>query len=137
MVNKLELERTVTRTFSQQKYKSPQHKKQEKVKKDLKHMKCFKCSDMGHYAFMCSAQVESNKRLSRRQRRQLRITTCFGCKREGHKILTCLNFQVEPHCTGRTSQTGMQNRSDRSISGLAPQEKMETSFKGLIASRTR
>jgi hypothetical protein len=50
MVNKLELERTVNRTFSQQKYKSPQHKKQEKVKKDLKHMKCFKCSDMGHYA---------------------------------------------------------------------------------------
>jgi hypothetical protein len=31
----------------------------------------------------------------------------------------------------------MQNWSHRSISGLAPQEKMETSFKGPIASRIR
>jgi hypothetical protein len=57
MVNKLELRTTVTRPSSQQKYNSPHHKRQEKVK-DLKHIKCFKCSDMSHYAFMCSAQVE-------------------------------------------------------------------------------
>jgi hypothetical protein len=48
MVIKLELETTVTRSPSQQKHKSPHHKKQEKVKKDLKHIKYFKCSDMGH-----------------------------------------------------------------------------------------
>jgi hypothetical protein len=88
MMNKLELGTTVTRPSSQQKYKSPHHKKQEKVK-DLKHIKCFKCSDMGHYAFMCSIQVESKTRLSRRQ---LRTITCFGCKNEGHRILTCPNF---------------------------------------------
>jgi hypothetical protein len=39
MVNKLELRTTVTRSSSQQKYKSPHHKKQEKVKKYLKHIK--------------------------------------------------------------------------------------------------
>jgi hypothetical protein len=55
MVNKLVLGTTITRPSFQQKYKSPHHKKQEKVKKDLKNIKCFKCFDMGHYAFMCSA----------------------------------------------------------------------------------
>jgi hypothetical protein len=65
LVNKLELETTVTRSSSQQNYKSPHHKKQE-VEKDLKRIKCFMCSDMGHYAFMCSTQVESKIRLSRR-----------------------------------------------------------------------
>jgi hypothetical protein len=67
MMNKLELGTTISRSFSQGKYKSPHHKRQEKVKKDLKHINCFKCSDMGHYAFMCSAQVESKTRLSRRK----------------------------------------------------------------------
>jgi hypothetical protein len=86
MVNKLELEITVNRSSSQQKYKSPHHKKQEKVEKDLNHIRCFKCSDMGHYAFMCSTQVESKMSLTRRQRRQLRTIICFGCKKEGHKI---------------------------------------------------
>jgi hypothetical protein len=137
MVNKLELGTTVTRSSSQQKYKYPHHKKQEKVKKDLKHIKCFKCSDMGHYTFMCSTQVESKTRLSRRQRRQLRTTTCFGCKKEDHKIQACPNFQTEPHCSDRTGQAGIHNRSDRSSSGLALQEKIKTSFKGPIASRTR
>jgi hypothetical protein len=58
MVNKLDMETTANRSYSQQKYKSPHHKKQEKVT-DLKHIRCFKCSDMGHCAFMCSAQIES------------------------------------------------------------------------------
>jgi hypothetical protein len=126
MVNKLESGTTVSRPFSQGKYKSPHHKRQEKVKKDLKHIKClstsiwvimpscappkFKCfkySDMGHYAFMCSAQVESKTRLSRRQRRHMRTITCFGCKKEGHKIQACPNSQAEPHYSGKTSQTGL------------------------------
>jgi hypothetical protein len=75
---------------------------------------------MGHYAFMCSVQVKSKTRLSRRQ---LRTITYFGCKKKGHRILTCPNFQAEPHYTGRTDQTDMDNRLDWSISGLAPQEK--------------
>jgi hypothetical protein len=104
MVNKLKMGTTVTRPFSQQKYKSSHHKEQEKVKLDLKHIKCFKCFDMGHYAFMCSAQVESKTRLSRRQQRTM---TCCGCKKEGHRILTCPNFKAEPHYMGRTGQTDL------------------------------
>jgi hypothetical protein len=137
MVSKLEMGTTVTRSSSQQKCKSPHHKKQENVKKDLKHIKCFKCSDMGHYAFMCSAQVESKRRLSRRQRRHLRTITCFGCKKEGHKIQGCPNFQSEPHYSGITGQTGIHNWLDWSDSGLAPQEKIKTSSNGPIASRIR
>jgi hypothetical protein len=133
MVNKLKLETIITRPFSQQKYKSSHNKKQQKVKKDLKHIKSFKCSDMGHYAFMFSAQVESKKRLLRRQQRTI---TCFGCKKEGHRILACPNFNVEQQYTGRTGQTGLCNRSDRSNNGLAPHEKMKTSLKGPNASRT-
>jgi hypothetical protein len=88
---------------------------------------------MGHYAFRCSAQVESKTRLSRKQQWTI---TCFGCTKEGHRILSFPNFEAEPHCSGRTSPTGMQNQSDQSISGLVPQKK-ETSFKGPISSRTR
>jgi hypothetical protein len=135
MVSKLESGTTISRSFSQGKYKSPHHKRQEKVK-DLKHIKCFKCSDMGH-SFMCSAQVESKTRLSRRQRRHLRTITCFGCKKEGHKIQACPNSQAEPHCSVKTGQTGIHNRSDRSSSSFVTQVKMKMSFKGSIVSRTR
>jgi hypothetical protein len=106
MVNKLESGTTITRHFSQQKYKSSHHKRQEKAKKNLKHIKCFKCSDMGHYIFICTTQVESKTRLSRRQRRHLRTIIFFGYKKEGHRILSCLNFQAEPHCSDKTGQTG-------------------------------
>jgi hypothetical protein len=137
MVNKLESGTTVSRPFSQEKYKSPHHKRQKKVKKDLKHIRCFKCFDMGHYAFICSTQVESKTRLSRRQRRHLRIITCFGCKKESHKIQACPNSQAEPHYSAKTSQTGIHNRSDRSSSNFVSQVKMKTSFKRPIVSRTR
>jgi hypothetical protein len=136
MVNKFELGIIVSRSFSQGKYKSPHHKRQEKVK-DLKHIKCFKCSNMGHYAFMCSAQLESKTRLSRRQRRHLRTITCFGCKKEGHKIQACLNSQAEPHCSGKIGQTDIHNRSDWSSTSFVSQVKMKTSSKGPIVSRTR
>jgi hypothetical protein len=108
IVNKLESGTTVTRLSSQQKYKYPHHKRQEKVKKYLKHIKIFKCSDMGHYAFVCSTQVESKTRLSKRQRRQQSTIKCFGCKKEKerHRILTCPNYQAEPPYSGRTGQTG-------------------------------
>jgi hypothetical protein len=137
MVNKLESGTTVSRSLSQGKYKSPHHKRQEKVKKDLKHIKCFKCSDMGHYAFMCSTQVESKTRLLRRRRRHLMTITCFGCKKEDHKIQACPNSQAEPHCSGKTGQTGIHNQSDRSSSSFVSQVKMKTSSKGPIISRTR
>jgi hypothetical protein len=136
MVNKLESRTTISRSFSQGKYKSPHHKRQEKVK-DLKHIKCFKCSDMGHYTFMCSTQVESKTRLSRKKRRHLRTITCFRCKKEGHRIQACPNSQAEPHCSCKTGQTGIHNQSDRSSSSFVSQVKMKTISKGPIVSRTR
>jgi hypothetical protein len=109
------------------------------VKKDLKHIKCFKCSDMGHYTFMCSAQVESKTILSRRQRRHLRTITCFGYKKEGDKIQACPNSQAEPHCSSKTGQTNIHNRSDRSSSSFVSQVKMKTELQGAycIKDKTR
>jgi hypothetical protein len=92
---------------------------------------------MGHYAFMCSAQVESKTRLSRRQRRHMRTITCFVCKKEGHKIQACPNSQAEPHCSGKTGQTGIHIRSDPSSSSFVSQVNMKMSSKGPIVSRTR
>jgi hypothetical protein len=69
MVNKLELGATTTRLASQCEEKPLHHKRQQKARKVLKHIQWLKCSDMGHYAFMCSSQVESKTRHSRRQRK--------------------------------------------------------------------
>jgi AAA15 family ATPase/GTPase len=55
---------------------------------------------------------EGKTRLSRRQRRHLRTITCFGCKKEDHKIQACPNSQTKPHCSGKTDQTSIHNRSD-------------------------
>jgi hypothetical protein len=133
MVNKVVVGTTVTRSSSQQKYMSPHHKRQEKLK-DLKHIKYFKCSDMGHYTFTCSIQVERKTRLSRRQ---LRTITCFRCKKEGHQIQACPNSQAEPHCSGKTSQTSIYNWSNQSSNSLISRVKMKISSKGPIATRTR
>jgi hypothetical protein len=86
---------------------------------------------------VCSTQVESKTRHSRRQRRHLRTITCFGCKKEGHKIQACLNSQAEPHCSGKTGQTSIRNRSDQSNSNFVSQVKMKMSFNEPIVSRTR
>jgi hypothetical protein len=86
---------------------------------------------------MCSIQIESKTRLAKRQRRPLRTITCFGCKKEGHKIQACQNFQAEPHYSSKTGQTGMNNWLDWFSNSLASQVKMEISSKGPIASRTR
>jgi hypothetical protein len=137
MVNKLESGTTVVRLPSQQKYKSPHHKRQEKAKKDLKHIKCFKCSDMGHYVFMCSAKVESKIRLSRRQRRLLRTIRCFGCKKEGHKVMCCPNFQKGQNSASLTGQTGKGDRSGRSMTGSAHKKVLDINSRRPGASRKR
>jgi hypothetical protein len=95
-VNKLESGTTTTRLASQHKDKPLHHKRQEKANKDLKHIQCFKRSNIGHYGFMCSTQVGSKTRLSRRQRKIMNVIVCFECKNEGHRILSCPNFQAEP-----------------------------------------
>jgi hypothetical protein len=92
---------------------------------------------MDYYAFMCSAQVESKTRLLIRQRKLMNDIVCFGIKKKGHRILSCPNFQAEPQCSGKIDQTGIEDRSYRSITSLALMRNMETKFKGHVASKTR
>ena len=56
MVKKLEKESTVQNSCNLI-HKSKESKSQTK-KKDLAHVKCFKCSKLGHYASMCSNMQE-------------------------------------------------------------------------------
>ena len=100
MVNKLEKGSTVQNS-SNQANKSNKSKPQAK-KKDLDHIKCFKCSNMGYYASMCSIKVEGQQTLSMRQR-GLSRRRCFGCCKMGHKIVTC------PDKLSKLGSSGLRN----------------------------
>ena len=64
--------------------------KQDNKKRKLDHIKCFKCSHMGHYASMCSFKEHDKSNQSKRQR-SLVQRRCFGCHEKGHKIEACVN----------------------------------------------
>jgi hypothetical protein len=93
MVKKLEKRTIVTRSISQQSHKINDHKIEDKMKLD--HIKCYKCSRMGHYASMCSFKQEDNSNQSKRQR-NLAQRRCFGCHEKGHKIKACINRAKAP-----------------------------------------
>jgi hypothetical protein len=88
MVKKLEKRIIITRSISQQSHKINDRKIEDKMKLD--HIKCYKCSHMGHYASMCSLKEEDNPNQSNRQR-SLAQRRCFDCHEKGHKIEACTN----------------------------------------------
>ncbi|KAG2642766.1 hypothetical protein PVAP13_2KG243900, partial [Panicum virgatum] len=67
--------------------KSKESKSQAR-KKNMDHIKCYKYSNMGHYASVCSIKIEGQQTLSKRQR-SLAKRRCFGCCKMGHRIATC------------------------------------------------
>jgi hypothetical protein len=64
MVKKLQKRSTVQSSCNQV-HKSNKSKLQAK-KNNLDHIKCFKCSNMGHYASMCLLKLEGQQTLSKR-----------------------------------------------------------------------
>ena len=79
-------------------HKSKESKSQTR-KKNLAHIKCFECSNMRHYASMCSNMQEGQQTLSKRQRSLAKIR-CFGCCKMGHRIATCLDKSSKPGSSG-------------------------------------
>jgi hypothetical protein len=108
MVKKLEKKIIVTRSIFQQSHKINDHKISDKMKLD--HIKCCKCSHMGHYATMCSFKQEDNSNQSKRQI-SLAQRRCFGCHENWHKIEACTNRAKVP--SGKPGGTGFQNRWHR------------------------
>ncbi|PUZ75302.1 hypothetical protein GQ55_1G148700 [Panicum hallii var. hallii] len=123
MVKKLENGSTVQSSCNQV-HKSNKSKRQAK-KKNLDHIKCFNCSNIGIYASMYSIKLEGQQTLSKRQR-SLAKRRCFGCCKKGHKIATCPSKS-----NMLSSKTGSSVFAKSEVSDLAVQHryKLNKGFK--------
>ncbi|RCV16845.1 hypothetical protein SETIT_3G171100v2 [Setaria italica] len=108
MVKKLEKGSTDTCSTPQLHLKNNKSKIQEE--NNFKHIKCFNCSKMGHFASTCPNKLKEKKTFSNKQR------ICYKCKEKGHIGATC---SIEAN-GGKTDP----DRLDRS-SGKCKQEKQE------------
>ncbi|KAG2600773.1 hypothetical protein PVAP13_5KG542507 [Panicum virgatum] len=97
MVKKLEKGSTVQNSCKL--IHKPKESKSQARKKNMDHIKCYKCSNMGHYASVCSIKIDGQQTLSQRQR-SLAKRRCFGCCKMGHRIATCPDKSSKPGSSG-------------------------------------
>jgi hypothetical protein len=71
--------------------------KSQSEKKWMAHIKCFKCSNMGHYASMCSNKVDDKTSLPKKKTRRSE-RKCCGCNEKGHEIASC-SYKKDGLCT--------------------------------------
>ena len=81
VVKKLEKGSNITSSTHQQDQKSIKHKIPRK--KSLKHIKCYRCLEKGHYARNCQIKPYEEERLSRSQRKLPKNRVRFGCRKKG------------------------------------------------------
>jgi hypothetical protein len=128
MVKKLEKRTIITRSISQQNLKINDHKTNDKEKLD--HIKCYKCSHMGHYASMCSFKQEDNPNQSKRQR-SLAQRRCFCCHEKGHEIEACVNqSRVSSRKPGGTGFAKL-------VAPISPKKTHMKLNKGFLKARTK
>jgi len=102
VVKKLEMGSNFTSSAHQLGQKSIKHKIPRK--KNLEHIKCFKCLEKGHYARNCQIKSDEEAQLSRNQKGLLENRMCHGCKKLGHMVHCC-----PQKC--RSDQTGQTGRT--------------------------
>ena len=69
-------------------------------KKKMAHVKCLKCSNMGHNASMCSNKVDDQATLPKKKTRRNK-RKCYGCNEKGHEIGSCCNKKSESLVSSR------------------------------------
>jgi hypothetical protein len=76
-----------------------------KIKKKA-HVKCFKCSTLGHFSSECPNKKNDQAKLFRRQR-SLSQRRCFACKEKDHNIADCPKEEVSKQvCQNRRVRFG-------------------------------
>jgi hypothetical protein len=76
-----------------------------KMKKKA-HIKCFKCSTLGHFSSKCPNKKSDQAKPSRRQK-SLSQRMSFGCKEKGHNIAICPKEEaLKQVCQNQTVRFG-------------------------------
>jgi hypothetical protein len=89
MVKKLKKGSTITCAKLPQINLKTSYQKVDKLKiKKKPHVKCFKCSTLGHFSSECPNRKSDQAKPSRRQI-SLSQRRCFGCKEKYHNIAIC------------------------------------------------
>jgi hypothetical protein len=109
MVKKLEKGSTITCAMLPQINLKISYQKVDKAKiKKKAHVKCFKCSTLGHLSSECSNKRNHQGKHSRRQR-SLSQRRCFGSKEKGHNIADYLKEEASKQVyQNRTARFGKQ-----------------------------
>ena len=66
----------------------------------MAHVKCLKCSNMGHNASMCYNKVDDQATLPKKKTRRNK-RKCYACNEKGHEIGSCCNKKSESLVSSR------------------------------------
>ena len=83
----------------------------------MAHVKCLKCSNVGHNASMCSNKVDDQATLPIKKIRRIK-RKCYGCNEKGHEIGSCPNKKSEGLVSSRKRPIGKvaNKKQDKNMS---------------------
>ena len=83
----------------------------------MAHIKCLKCSNMGHNASICSNKVVDQATLPKKKTKRNK-RKCYCCNEKGHKIGSCSNKKSESLVSSRKRLISMvaNKKQDKKMS---------------------